>query len=487
MSAVNKIDFYKADHRSQYPQGTELVLSNLTARKSRLPEIKNTVFFGLQYFIKKYLIEDWDLSFFREDREIAVENYKQRIENALGKNVITYDHIAALHDLGYLPIKIMAVPEGSLVPIRVPSLVVFNTHKDFFWLTNYLETILSTVVWGPITSATTAFEYRKLLSKYAKETIGNDDFVQFQGHDFSYRGMFGHEAACMSGAGHLLSFVGTDTVPAIDFLEEYYRADSNNELIGCSVPASEHSVMSMGGENDEIGTFDRFLTDLYPQGIVSVVSDTWDFWKVITEYLPSLKDKIMAREGKLVIRPDSGDPADIICGTDRLFGKTPEEKGAIQCLWDTFGGTISEKGFKVLDSHIGLIYGDSITLARANDICERLKHKGFASTNVVLGIGSYTYQYVTRDTFGFAVKATYGEVNGHPRNIFKKPKTDSGMKNSAKGITAVFRDKNGELYLKDEATWDELNNCELKTVFCDGDLLINQSLSEIRTRLLANL
>lgn len=485
VSPVNMKDFYKTDHRRQYPDGTENVTANLTARKSRREDTQEIVFFGLQYFLKEYLIDQWNINFFNLPKEKVLSKYKRRIENALGKDAITFDHISDLHDLGYLPLEIFAAPEGQLVPISVPCMVITNTKPEFFWLTNFLETILSCCTWQSITSATLAFKYKQLLTKYAMKTVGNSDFVQFQGHDFSMRGMSSLESALMSGGAHLTSFVGTDTIPAIDYLEEYYNADSDKELVGCSVPATEHSVMCMGGKSDEIGTFKRLITETYPKGIVSVVSDTWDFWQVVTEFLPALKNEIMARDGKLVIRPDSGNPVDIICGT-KLNSTTAEEKGLIECLWDTFGGTYTDKGFRQLDTHIGAIYGDSITLERAEQICERLEQKGFASTNIVLGIGSYTYQFNTRDTFGFAVKATYGEVNGEVREIFKEPKTDNGMKKSAKGLTAVYSN-NGKLYLKDQASWEELRNCELKSVFKDGELLVDHKLSDIRARIQSQL
>jgi nicotinamide phosphoribosyltransferase len=312
--------------------------------------------------------------------------------------------------------------------------------------------------------------------------VGNRDFVQWQGHDFSFRGMFGFEAACISGAGHLLSFTGTDTIPAIDFHENYYGANSENELIGASVPATEHSVMCMGSEENEIGTFKRLISEIYPNGIVSIVSDSWDFWRVITEYLPELKSLILERNGKVVIRPDSGDPVKIICGDKSAEIGSPEYRGAVECLWEVFGGATTEKGYKLLDSHIGLIYGDSITVDRCKEICQQLADKGFASFNVVFGIGSYTYQYVTRDTMGFAMKATYGEINGQPKEIFKKPRTDSGGKISAKGLVAVD-DSHGKFLLSDQVGWDRVNNCQLKTVFKDGKLIVDQSLSDIRGRL----
>lgn len=483
MNTLHLSDGYKVDHRRQYPTGTELVYSNWTPRKSRLENVDSVVFFGLQYFIKKYLIDDYNQNFFGRPKEVVVAEYKRRIESYLGPGAITYDHIENLHDLGYLPIEIKAVAEGTRVPMRMPMFTIKNTRPEDFWLTNFLETILSCIMWLPCTSATTAFEYRKILNTYAEKTGGDQSFVPWQGHDFSFRGMGGLEAALLSGAAHLLSFTGTDTIPAIDFLEQYYGANSDHELIGGSVPATEHSVMCMGMQDGEIETFRRLIQDVYPKGVVSIVSDTWDFWQVITDYLPQLKPLILAREGKVVIRPDSGDPVKIICGDPDAAEGTPEFKGAIECMWEVFGGNLSEKGFKVLDPHIGLIYGDSINLERCTAICEGLYQKGFASTNVVLGIGSYTYQYVTRDTFGFAVKATYGEVNGEGRAIFKDPKTDDGTKKSAKGLIRLLNDETGALVMEDQVTREQEETGLLETVFIDGKLLKEQTLSEIRVRL----
>ena len=481
------IDFYKSGHLYQYPNDVEVVFSNLTPRMSRLPGVDKVVFYGLQYFIKEYLVEKFNKNFFDIPWRIIESEYKDRMDFALGEDIVKVDHIRELHDLQYLPICIKAVAEGSRVDLRVPCMVIYNTDKRFYWLTNYFETMLSASVWGMCTSATMALEYKTILNDYADRTVGNRDFVQFQGHDFSMRGMFGIEASIMSGSAHLTSFVGTDTVPAIDFLEDYYGANCREELIGCSVPATEHAVMCLHGDADERGTINELITQRYPSGIISIVSDTWDFWEVITQHLPALYDNIMARNGKVVVRPDSGDPADIICGTARGQGgewQTPEHKGAIECLWETFGGTVNEKGYKELDSHIGLIYGDSITLDRCRDICKRLEAKGFASTNVVFGIGSYTYQYTTRDTYGFAVKATYAEVDGEPREIFKKPKTDNGMKNSAKGLTAVWQGSDGDFELHDQTDWDEVSNCALQTVFENGKEYNTQTLDDVRQTIL---
>lgn len=477
INPLTAIDFYKTDHRRQYPEGTTLVYSNFTPRSSKHSNLPNhkggVVFFGLQYFIKFYLQDCWNKGFFDLPKKQVVAEYKRRLDTSLGVDAVPVEHIAELHDLGYLPLEIKALPEGSYCKLRVPALTIHNTNPKFFWLVNYIESVMSCYLWKPCTSATTAHWYRELFDKYAEETGSDMSMVQFQAHDFSFRGMSGIEDAALSGAGHLLSFNGTDSVPAIDLLEQYYNADATQELIGCSVPATEHSVMCMGGQVDEIETFRRLINKLYPTGIVSIVSDTWDFWQVITEYCETLYQDIMSRDGKVVIRPDSGDPVKIICGDADAQEGTPEHKGAIECLWGIFGGTTTEKGYKLLDSHIGLIYGDSITPKRAIAIMEGLKAKGFASGNVVLGIGSYTYQYVTRDTHGFAVKATYGEVNGEGREIYKSPKTDDGIKKSARGLIKVI---NGELH--DQQGCHE--GGDLKTVFRDGDLLIDYTLQQVR-------
>jgi nicotinamide phosphoribosyltransferase len=534
---ATKYDGYKCDHRRQYPSNSQLVFSNLTARGTRVAGLDKVILFGLQYFTKEYLINDWNENFFQKDVEEVVKKYNRRLNNYLGPNQIGDQHIRDLHTLGYLPLEIWSLPEGSNVDLRVPSFVVWNTDARFFWLTNAIETILSTTIWGPCTSATTAVMYRKIFEKWAKQTAPEAiGFVPWQGHDFSFRGHFGLEAATMSGAAHLLAFTGTDTVPAIDFLEDYYNADSDKELVGGSVSATEHSVMCMGGMEDEIETFRRLIEDVYPNGIVSIVSDTWDFWNVVDPtggILTKLKDKVLARDGKVVIRPDSGDPVKIVTGYTedeiirqedadgvvRIYERKSaqhegpnggfwehfetgneltenEVKGLIQCLWEIFGGTESTTGFKLLDSHIGAIYGDSITLERAEQICQRLADKGFASTNVVFGIGSFTYQgavtkdaIVTRDTHMFAVKSTYGEVlvEGERKGveIFKDPKTDSGMKKSAKGLTAVY-EKDGHFIMKDQATWQEVKNCAFVQVFCNGNITKDWTLAEVRAKVAEN-
>jgi nicotinamide phosphoribosyltransferase len=565
LNPITLIDFYKSGHFFQYPNRTNMIYSNFTARSGKhflIPDTSKVLFFGLQGIIKWLLIDTFNNDFFSKDIKVVLYDYQRRMDNALSPGAVTTEHIKSLHQLGYLPICIKALPEGSLVPFKVPCFTIRNTLPAFYWLTNYFEDMLSAESWKSINNATIAYEYRKLMQRYAEETGGMLDFCSWQGHDFSFRGMSGVHDAARSGAAHLVSFLGSDTVPAFDYLEAYYSG--KDTFLGGSVPATEHSVMCMGGNETELETFRRLLTEVYPSGIVSIVSDTWDFWKVITEYATTLKSEILNRKPNMlgmattVFRPDSGDPVEIICGSAniiklqderelqdisslvccimenivrdettsrekgvdtceglfKLHGTifrasvsltwgnlgsthyciehsqlvsievavlTPAEKGAVECLWEIFGGKTNEAGFKCLHERVGLIYGDSITYDRAYEILERLKKKGFASSNIVFGIGSYTYQHSTRDSLGFAMKATYGEVDGEPRELWKDPITDSGIKKSAKGLLRVEKE-NGTYVLHDQQTWLEEASGALETVFLNGKLIKEQTIEEIRKR-----
>jgi nicotinamide phosphoribosyltransferase len=495
MNPLLLTDGYKTSHNRQYPEGTTLVYSNFTPRSNKYAPkgCDEVVVFGTQ-MVMIQLHEMFQKDFFDKPKDDVCREMKQELSMYLGTE---YDvsHFEKLHDLGHLPIHVKSLPEGTKAPIKVPVLTIYNTHPDFYWITNYLETILSNLLWKPMTSATIAHQYRKVLTEWMLKTDkGNASFIDWQGHDFSMRGMDSVEAVISSGLGHLTSFWGTDSLPTIYGARKYY----GEEGFFCgSVPATEHSVMCAGGKEDEVETFRRLLKT-YPTGILSVVSDTWDLFKVCTEHVVTLKEEIMSRDGKLVIRPDSGDPVDILCGNTftkhgEYVGKgtsfyiestddTPDAKGVIELLWDVFGGTINEQGYKVLDSHIGAIYGDSITIDRANEICKRLEAKGFASTNVVLGIGSFTYQYNTRDTFGFAMKATYVEVNGVGREIFKDPITDDGTKKSATGLLSVHN-HDGKYVLVDRCTWEGEEVSSLQTIYEDGEFGVFSTLTEIRARL----
>jgi len=493
MNPLLLTDGYKTSHNKQYPKGTTLVYSNFTPRSNKYAPkgCNEVVVFGTQ-MVMTQLHEAFEKEFFNKPKDVVCGEMKQELSAYLGSD---YDvsHFESLHDLGYLPIHVKSLPEGTKAPIKVPVLTIYNTHPDFFWVTNYLETILSNLLWKPMTSATIAHQYRKVLTSWMEKTDKERAwFIDWQGHDFSMRGMDSVEAVVSSGLGHLTSFLGTDSLPAIHGARKYYGA---KDFVAGSVPATEHSVMCAGGKEDEIETFRRLL-ETYPTGILSVVSDTWDLWKVCTEHVVTLKEEILARDGKLVIRPDSGNPVDILCGEQVIYRDYrdvvensdldlthPKYKGVIELLWDVFGGTVNEQGYKVLDSHIGAIYGDSITIERADEICKRLEAKGFASTNVVLGIGSFTYQYNTRDTFGFAMKATYVEVNGEGREIFKDPITDDGTKKSATGLLSVIYDDNNEYKLIDKVDWATTNDGALQTIYKDGFQYNVTTLEEIRKNL----
>jgi nicotinic acid phosphoribosyltransferase len=846
------VDHYKISHHIQQNDGLEYLYSNVTPRKSRLEFADKVVVFGVQYLLKKYLVENWNEEFFSRDIEEILAEYHRVIDNTLGLDAIDDDKIRYLHSLGHLPLHIKALPEGTLCPIRMPFLTVVNTDPKCAWLSNYLETLFQTVIWHPITCATISHAFRQKLEECATETCDNNHHVKFQAHDFSARGCQSIESSGASGIGHLLSFVGTDTIHAISMAEAYYNADVETELVGCSVPACydketeiltehgfvkfidlrkdslvamykndgtieftlptayynmqykgemiqwkkhgynyvdicvtpNHKMVRLNQSKNELDLFEagdfsyknrngyshrnylpisgksynnpnirltaieqlniafqadgsfpsrkdsyingqiRFnlkkqrkidrlthilnlsglkytksdvkengyvdfwvttnsdifdknfdwvplnknqewyedflnelqywdgciknncicysntnklaidkiqaicaisgyktqyneykdkresrqllytliisnktkisghgffrekidyndyvycvsvpskmivvrrnnivsicgntehsimqsniqyyqekygidqeaaeqklfevLMDKFPTGILSVVSDTYDYWRTLTSILPKLKDKIMQRNGTLVIRPDSGNPIHIICGYNVLpihhssanfanrfsnrdfhqncfinndavltsdgryfdiHGKEltlNEIKGSIESLWETFGGTTNCKGFKVLDSHIGLIYGDSITYDRMCEIMKRLKNKGFASSNVVLGIGSYTFTYNTRDTLGIAQKATWCQIDGTQLNIFKDPKTDNGMKKSARGLLRIDK-VDGQLILREQCSAEEECGGELLTVFKDGNLTVEYSLSDIRERLL---
>ena len=472
MNPLFLTDGYKTGHHQQYPKGTTLVYSNFTPRSNKYAPkgCDQLVSFGQQMVVKQ-IHEAFDKDFFSKPKDEVCGEMKRELSMYLNTD---YDvsHFEALHDLGYLPIVVKTIEEGSLVPMRVPVLTIYNTHPDFYWITNYLETVISNLLWKPMTSATIARAYRTLFTSWQEKTDAEKSwFVDWQAHDFSMRGLDSIDATISSGLGHLTSFSGSDSLPAIFGARKFYN---ETEFVAGSVNATEHSVMCAGSKEDEVGTF-RNLMQTYPTGILSIVSDTWDLWKVCTEHIVTLKEEILARDGKVVIRPDSGDPVDIICGLQTPMSeyglKDAKYKGVIELLWDVFGGTINEQGYKVLDSHIGAIYGDSITIERADEICKRLATKGFASTNVVLGIGSFTYQYNTRDTFGFAMKATYGEVNGEGRAIFKDPITDDGTKKSAKGLMKIDL-IDGKYHLSDNVSWEEEKQGELKEVFRDGKLLV---------------
>lgn len=592
--AALNADAYKSGHFYQYPDATQYLMLNLTPRGDKWfnspLEIDGVVAFGIQRFVKDYLVDHWNATFFERDKKEAIDEILEIMNGVLGADAIGRQHWEELHDLGYLPVEVYSVEEGTIVPMRVPMIVFKNTVEGFHWVAGYLEDAFSAEIWKACTIATIALHYKRICKQWADKTCDNDFHLPWQCHDFAMRGMSGFTDDAFNAVGHLTSFKGTDSFPAVYTAKRAYGQDMTVGEIGNSVPATEHSVMCANiswnmkdlTEDDihsqyimqsdglldakrwrgEVQTFKHLLVDVYPTGIASAVSDTYNFWRTVTQILPELRNVILNRDGKLVIRPDSGDPVHIVTGykavewetaksmfykhmkglapdnthlhdtilncemSDIGFGfsawlisegyemvvenedfdyidtinlitaqktgqftvkrmLTAEIDGAIHTLYNIFGGTVNSKGYKVLDEHIGLIYGDSITLERANEILSRLADKGFASSNVVFGVGSYTYQYLTRDTFAFAVKATLAQMDGQEIMLAKDPKTDSGLKKSAFGGVVPMWDGD-KLVAVDGFGFAEfegaIDNCHsaLKLVFSNSQACNRVNLRDVR-------
>lgn len=504
-------DGYKEFHvKSWHPDVSESYI-NFTSRNGRhsnIPDNEEVVFVGFQYFMLDYLVDEWK-SFFETSKANAVRNHK-RIMEAMLDHTVNVKYLENLHDLGYLPLHIKALEEGTLVPYQVAPVTIRSTLKGFQWLPSMIESVLSNENWPIQTSATTSLAYLKKTYASFERTGAPMELAPYMGHDFSFRGTFGRHAGAMSGFGHLCSgYVGTDTITAVLFAEKYYGANVDIEIVGKTVDATEHGVTCSWIDEGELAFIRHLMKNESKTGILSIVSDTWDFWRLVTEYLPLLKDEIMAREGMLVIRPDSGDPVRVLCGyqdhevdidddgtvwfleeisgyrTQHVEITEHERKGLVEILWEQFGGTETDKGFKFLDSHIGAIYGDAITLERQDQIIDRLEAKGFVPS-CVLGIGSYSFQYVTRDTHGSAVKATNMIKGGEDVAIFKQPKTDPG-KNSAKGLLRVDYDEDGKLVMYDNQTREQEKQGLLKTIFLDGKITKLTTLEKIRAKIKSQL
>ena len=482
-------DGYKIGHRKMLSPGTTRLYGTWIPRSTKhAPKgITKIVSFG-QQLVVKWLNDEFQENFFNLPHDEAMK-FTKDMSMYLGMD-FDGNHFSELHKLGYLPIRIKSLPEGIETNPNIPHMTFVNTVDGFAWLTLYLETIISSLAWKPTTSATIALQYKRNLVEWVMKTDpANAWLIPFLAHDFSARGLSPWDMLS-SGLGHASSFRGSDTLTVIPAARYFYNEPENEVCIN-SVNASEHSVsttciFTMGEEK-----MISYFMDQFPTGILSIVSDTFDLWKLITEYLPANKEQIMSRDGKLVIRPDSGDPVDIICGIntkndpDNRYGKlegTPEYKGVVELLWDIFGGTINEQGFKVLDPHIGAIYGDSINLERQIQIYERLADKGFASTNIVLGVGSFTYQMNTRDTLGFAAKGAWFETDGKGYDIYKDPITDDGTKKSLKGLVQVVME-NEEYQVNTQCTWEQEGQGLLQTIFEDGKFYNQTSLTSIREKI----
>jgi nicotinamide phosphoribosyltransferase len=465
-------DVYKLGHMEQYKPGVNKVYSYLTARSGK--NFDKTVFFGLQYYLERYLTQPITPEMGKELLE-----YRKRI---LGSNSPDVESkVRQLCQLGYLPLEIKAVPEGTVMPTGNVLLTITNTLPEFYWVVGFVESILLKL-WYSITVASCVYKYRTVVDDAFERTVDESlHFLKdFTVHDFGYRGDGSEEGAAISGAAHIISFMGSDTVPAFPFVVEYYGANIDDPVM-LSVPASEHSVMCSFGKDDEIAAFEHMM-DLYPSGIVSIVSDTFNVYRVLTEFAERLKPRILARDGKVVFRPDSGNPEYIICGNPQSEVDSLEWKGAIRLLDEMFGHTVNEKGYKVLNSKVGLIYGDGMYLDRYIRTLNRLEEMGYAACNLVIGVGGILRNH-SRDTMGFAIKATYVEVNGEPQEIEKDPVTDPGKK-SRKGLLRLDRNDAGEWYTTDCVSPEQESGGELIPVFRDGQILRRYTLNEIRKQTL---
>lgn len=465
-------DVYKLGHMRMYPEGTTKIFSYLVARSGK--KFDRTVWFGLQALVKRWLLAPITQSHANEFFE-----YYSLILGPVPQDV--RDKVNALAALGYWPISIKAVPEGSVVDVKNVLMTMTNTHPDFAWTVGFLESMILKV-WNTSTVATSSLGFRRLFQRYAEQTASEAYYgsVPFQVHDFGYRGCSSEETAELSGMAHLTSFYGTDTVPAVKAAAKLYGAVAP---IGLSVPATEHSVMCAFGRDNELKAFERAL-DQNPVGFVSIVSDTYSLWNVATRILPALKDRILARDGKVVIRPDSGEPKLILCGDPAELPGTPAHKGLIRLLDELFGSTVNAKGYKELSPKIGIIYGDGMYYSRIADILGTIKEMGYATTNLVIGVGGILLQQHNRDDMGFAIKATHAVVNGEERELFKDPVTDPG-KRSHKGLVSLHRAENGAYVTLDRQTAEQEKGGLLVEVYRDGKLLVDEKFQAIRDRIRA--
>ena len=425
------------------------------------------------------MIEYFNENFFARSKSEVLAEYKRIMDNALGVGVYNIKKIEYLHDLGYLPIEIVAVPEGTLVPMHCPMFGITNTHDGFAWLPQSLESLISAEMWHPMIAATVGHTYREIVNKYYDETC-EDDIPRARALGaFDFRGEECLESAVKAGAGWCMSFLNTATVPTIPYLEDIYGCDCSKEPVAFGSPSTEHSVMcsNYAVDGDEDTLIRRLLTEIYPNTSFSAVLDSYDYWNVVENILPKLKKEIMEHNGCMLVRGDSGDCVEVV--TKTVFK-----------LWDIFGGTVNSKGYKVLDPHVKAIYGDSITVQRCEEVYEILKNNGFACSNVALGVGSFSFQCIeedgilkpfTRDTFSSCIKATYCEIDGNPMPIFKNPK-DGGFKKSQKGCCVVY-EEDGVLKYEDGKTWEEAANEKrnmLERVFKDGRWVRKHTIQEVR-------
>jgi nicotinamide phosphoribosyltransferase len=438
-------------HYVQYPPGTTEVYSYI---ESRGGEFDKFVFFGLQAYLKKSLSRVPTMSEIDQAEKIV-------LAHGLPFNRQGW---VDLHNLGYWPVEIKALPEGMVVPTHVPCVTICNTDPRFFWITSFLETALLRAVWYPSTVATISYNAKKIISKYLKETCDDPDWktsiLPFRLHDFGSRGVSSEESAALGGLGHLVNFMGTDTMSALIAAMEFYNA---KDVVGYSIPASEHSTITSWGEQHESDAYQNMITQ-FGSGLYAVVSDSYDLdFAVRSIWGEELRHDVLDAKGTLVVRPDSGDPATIVVST-------------LNTLGTKFDYTTNSKGYMVLNPKVRVIQGDGINLKSIPQILEAVKQSGWSTENLAMGMGGMLLQGCNRDTLKWAMKASSVTINGNEKGVNKNPKTDPG-KASKKGKFSVVAE-NGDLVCKPRngfAAWDIM-----QTVYRDGNLLVDWTFDDVR-------
>lgn len=448
-------DSYKFQHWNMVPEGTEKVYSYFESRVGAA--YPKTVFFGLQYLLKEYFVgkivtrSKIDLGQKRVDAHLAPGAF----------NINGWNHI--LNNCGgKLPVTIKAVPEGMPVPTSNVLMTVENNGFENDWVTNYLETML-THVWSPSTVATASYFAKQMMMEFLEKT--SDDpaaAIAFMLHDFGFRGTSSFESAASAGAGHLINFMGTDTFPAVELIMDYYGVA---EMPAFSVPATEHSIMTSLGRGGEMGVVGDLL-DKYPEGILSLVIDSYDYRNFIKETVRLYKDKILARDGKLVFRPDSGMPSEV----------TME---CMELLEEGFGTKINSKGYKTLDPKVGVLWGDGIDVQGVRSVLYTLATRGFAASNMVFGMGGGLLQKVNRDTQRFAFKSSYQERNGKGYDVYKQPLDVSKASKRGK-LMLILTEDGGVKTVRQDSDVAREGEDLLETVFKDGELIRDMTFDEIR-------
>ena len=447
-------DSYKFTHWKQYPPGTQFVYSYLESRGGMFEQ---TLFFGLQYYLLEYLcgevVNEQDV---REAREF--------VDRHIGPGMFNFEGwMYIVRELGgRLPVVIRAVPEGTLVDVHNVLATIENTDPRCYWLPNYLETLLLKV-WYPITVATLSNAIRKVFLA-ALERSGDPSLIDFKLHDFGYRGVSSEETAGIGAAAHLINFKGTDTVAGIRLLQHFY---SSSEMEGFSIPAAEHSTITAWGKENEAQAYDNMLTQ-FPEGLVAVVSDSYNVYEACEKlWGEMLRQKVLDRNGALVVRPDSGNPKEVVLKVLEILGTK-------------FGSEINGKGYRVLHPKVRVIQGDGVNYWTIQDTLAAVNRAGWSADNLTFGMGGALLQQLNRDTQKFAFKCSSITVNGEEHDVFKDP-VDGHDKASKRGRLALhFANGKWSTPRSNRNTLDSEDR--LQTVFRDGELLVNQTVAEIRER-----